>query len=96
MHNLFESLTAYENVKMALQLAAANRRRDARARRCHAGKPRLGARLNHKPRQLSGGQRQRVAIARALANRPRLVLATSRPPRSTRTRPATSCASSRI
>ena len=76
MHNLFESLTAYENVKMALQLAngqsGAQMRERGVAMLESLG---LGARINHKPRQLSGGQRQRVAIARALANRPKLVLA---------------------
>ena len=76
MHNLFESLTAYENVKIALQLAgghsAAQMRERGVAMLESLG---LGARISYKPRQLSGGQRQRVAIARALANRPRLVLA---------------------
>ncbi len=76
MHNLFESLTAYENVKMALQLvgghsAAAMRQRGVAMLESLG----LGARTEYKPRSLSGGQRQRVAIARALANRPKLVLA---------------------
>jgi len=76
MHNLFESLTAYENVKMAVQLggggsAAATRER-AVGMLQRLG---LGHRIDHKPHSLSGGQRQRVAIARALANRPKLVLA---------------------
>jgi len=76
MHNLFESLTAYENVKMALQLAGTHSAVAMRERGVaileELG---LGARTEYKPRSLSGGQRQRVAIARALANRPRLVLA---------------------
>ncbi|MFI4947222.1 MAG: ATP-binding cassette domain-containing protein [Alphaproteobacteria bacterium] len=76
LHNLFDSLTAYENVKMALQLAgshsAAAMRERAVALLDSLG---LGARTEYKPRSLSGGQRQRVAIARALVNRPRLVLA---------------------
>jgi len=76
MHNLFESLTAYENVKMALQLAGGHTGAEMRERGVAMLESLgLGARINHKPRQLSGGQRQRVAIARALANRPRLVLA---------------------
>jgi putative ABC transport system ATP-binding protein len=76
MHNLFESLTAYENVKMALQLAGGHSGAEMRERGVAMLESLgLGARINHKPRQLSGGQRQRVAIARALANRPRLVLA---------------------
>ena len=76
MHNLFDALTAYENVKMALQLSgrlsAAEMRRRGVAMLERLG---LGHRIDHKPRSLSGGQRQRVAIARALANRPKLVLA---------------------
>jgi putative ABC transport system ATP-binding protein len=76
MHNLFESLTAYENVKMAVQLAA-QRSTTAMRERVVGMLQRLGLghRIDHKPHALSGGQRQRVAIARALANYPRLVLA---------------------
>jgi putative ABC transport system ATP-binding protein len=76
MHNLFESLTAYENVKMALQLAG-NRSAAEMRERGVAMLERLGLghRIDQKPHSLSGGQRQRVAIARALANTPKLVLA---------------------
>jgi putative ABC transport system ATP-binding protein len=76
LHNLFEALTAYENVKMALQLAddcsTAVMRERGIAMLERLG---LGHRINYKPHSLSGGQRQRVAIARALAGRPKLVLA---------------------
>jgi putative ABC transport system ATP-binding protein len=76
LHNLFESLTAYENVKMAVQLAG-QRSAGAMRERVVGMLQRLGLghRIDHKPHSLSGGQRQRVAIARALANRPKLVLA---------------------
>ena len=76
MHNLFESLTAYENVKMAVQLAG-ERSSGVVRERIVGMLERLGLahRIDHKPHALSGGQRQRVAIARALANYPRLVLA---------------------
>jgi putative ABC transport system ATP-binding protein len=76
MHNLFEALSAYENVKMALQLSGELSTAEMRSRGI-AILERLGLshRINHKPHSLSGGQRQRVAIARALANRPKLVLA---------------------
>jgi len=75
MHNLFDALSAYENVKMAAQLgdaAPAEMRR-----RCTGILERLGLghRIDYKPRFLSGGERQRVAIGRALVNHPRLVLA---------------------
>ncbi len=76
MHNLFEALSAYENVKMALQLSGELSTAEMRSRGiAMLERLGLGHRINHKPRSLSGGQRQRVAIARALANRPKLVLA---------------------
>jgi putative ABC transport system ATP-binding protein len=75
MHNLFDALSAYENVMMAMQLGglrSANMRQRGTEILDRLG---LGHRIDHKPRSLSGGERQRVAIARALVNRPSLVLA---------------------
>jgi len=75
MHNLFDALSAYENVKMAMQLGncpVSQMRQRGSAILDRLG---LGNRVDYKPRSLSGGQRQRVAIARALVNRPKLVLA---------------------
>ncbi|HJU20733.1 MAG TPA: ATP-binding cassette domain-containing protein [Stellaceae bacterium] len=74
-HNLFDALSAYENVKMAMQLAAPPA--DEMRRRGVALLERLGLghRVDYKPRSLSTGESQRVAIARALVNRPRLILA---------------------
>jgi putative ABC transport system ATP-binding protein len=75
MHNLFDALTAFENVKMAMQLGHDS----LQTGRGHCfellEQLGLGHRIDYKPRLLSGGERQRVAIARALVNRPRLVLA---------------------
>src|SRR5262249_22563611 len=74
-HNLFPSITACQNVQMALEL----KERNARRRRQRAVELlellELGHRINYKPEAMSGGQKQRVAIARALANKPRLILA---------------------
>jgi putative ABC transport system ATP-binding protein len=74
-HNLFTSLSAFENVRMATALhpegvATMNRKADSILDRLG-----LGERKFAFPTRLSGGQRQRVAIARALVNHPELVLA---------------------
>ncbi len=71
-HNLFESLTARQNIAMATCLAP-----DRAVPAAEDPFVQLGlAGLDHrKPRELSSGQRQRVAIARALSTRPPLVLA---------------------
>ncbi len=74
-HNLFSSLTAMENVRMATALKGGSvREMNERSVRM-LDQLGLGERLDHLPSQLSGGQRQRVAIARALVNAPALVLA---------------------
>ena len=75
MHNLFDALSAYENVKMAAQLGDAPT--DELWGRGTGILQRLGLghRIGYKPRLLSGGERQRVAIGRALVSRPRLILA---------------------
>jgi putative ABC transport system ATP-binding protein len=73
-HNLFDSLKATQNVRMAQQLFADRRGGDSdiSALLTYLG---LQQRMGYKPAGLSGGQRQRVAVARALVNRPKLVLA---------------------
>jgi putative ABC transport system ATP-binding protein len=75
MHNLFDALSAYENVKMAMQLGHDSPQTMRQRGVEMLDRLGLGHRIDHKPRELSGGERQRVAIARALINRPRLVLA---------------------
>jgi putative ABC transport system ATP-binding protein len=73
--NLIPTLTAAQNVEVAL----APRRLTAKRRHEEAGRllasVGLGPRAAHLPSQLSGGEQQRVAIARALANEPRVLLA---------------------
>jgi putative ABC transport system ATP-binding protein len=74
-HNLFDSLSAIENVSLSLELwdhTPEERTRLATEILTRVG---LGERIHYKPQSLSGGQKQRVAIARALVNRPLLVLA---------------------
>jgi putative ABC transport system ATP-binding protein len=74
-HNLFDALSAYENVKTAMQLADYSRSEMQRRGVDILERLGLGSRIDHKPRSLSTGECQRVAIARALVNRPRLILA---------------------
>ena len=74
-HNLFESLTARQNVDMATELRGIDGAEKERLAEQILAELGLGERMNYKPGNLSGGQRQRVAIARALVNRPALVLA---------------------
>ncbi len=74
-HNLFSSLSAFQNVCMALQLHDwKGKSMQDRASEVLLALG-LGQRVHYKPGNLSGGQRQRVAIARAISHRPRLILA---------------------
>ena len=73
--SLIPTMTAVENVRLALAfggLRGLNRKERARDLLNRVG---LSDRMDHRPAELSGGEQQRVAIARALANRPRVLLA---------------------
>jgi ABC-type lipoprotein export system ATPase subunit len=73
--NLISTMTAAENVNLALAFGGLRgREREERATELLA-RVGLADRLAHRPTELSGGEQQRVAIARALANRPRILLA---------------------
>jgi putative ABC transport system ATP-binding protein len=75
-HNLHGSLTAMQNVRMALELhkdITPEQMQDRSA--VILEQVGLGNYLDYYPDQLSGGQKQRVAIARALVSHPPLVLA---------------------
>lgn len=73
-HNLFDSLTAAQNVAMAVELTENWREKRQRAVNMLSQVSLLN-RVDYKPNALSGGQKQRVAIARALVNQPLLILA---------------------
>ncbi len=74
-HNLFESLTAYQNVNMAAELQGIDPMiADGRIKSLLT-RLGLGERIHYKPNSLSGGQKQRVAIARGLVHKPKLILA---------------------
>jgi putative ABC transport system ATP-binding protein len=72
---LLDTLTARENVEVALMLAGRSRRERPERAGALLEAVDLSGRADHRPPHLSGGERQRVAIARALANDPRLLLA---------------------
>lgn len=75
-HNLHESLSALQNVRLGLAVHGGT----AAAAWVGAGTHLLSLlglaeRLHHLPAKLSGGQKQRVAIARALVGNPEIVFA---------------------
>ena len=74
-YNLFPTLTALENVRLALDvrgIPSPNTRAMAETALSEVG---LSHRLRNYPRNLSGGEQQRVAVARALASKPTVILA---------------------
>ena len=75
-HNLHESLTALQNVKMGLEIHPHISTQEMHKKSMEileiVG---LGNRVNYYPDDLSGGQKQRVAIARALVSQPKIILA---------------------
>jgi putative ABC transport system ATP-binding protein len=79
-HNLLASLTACQNVEMALGVdrgeSSESEKKEGRQIAVEMLEAvGLGQRIDHLPRQLSGGQKQRVAIARALVAKPQIILA---------------------
>lgn len=74
-HNLFEALSGFQNVMMALELHRYTRKEKQKLATDMLTTLGLRHRMHAKPQAMSGGERQRVAIARALVNRPRLILA---------------------
>jgi len=73
--NLLDTLTAYENIALALTIQKVNYHEIDKRVRDIAKKLDIDNILNKYPYQLSGGQKQRVASARAIITNPKLVLA---------------------
>ena len=73
--NLLDTLTAYENIALALSIQNAKSSEiDEKVRKVSKELDIEGV-LNKYPYQMSGGQKQRVASARAIITDPKLVLA---------------------
>jgi putative ABC transport system ATP-binding protein len=73
--NLFPTLTAEGNLRLAERIHISNGADDPERRREVLRMLRLEDKMHHKPLELSGGEQQRVALARAVVTRPAIVLA---------------------
>ena len=73
--NLLDTLTAYENIALALTIQKVNANEIDKRVNDIAKKLEIDTILNKYPYQLSGGQKQRVASARAIITNPKIVLA---------------------
>ena len=73
--NLFPTLTADGNLRLAERIHAGNGGGSAERRREVLNLLKLENKINNKPLELSGGEQQRVALARAVINNPAIILA---------------------
>ncbi len=73
--NLFPTLTADGNLKLAEKIHIGSGKGNADNRRKVLSLLQLEGKMNHKPLELSGGEQQRVALARAVVNNPAIILA---------------------
>lgn len=74
-YNVFDELTVYDNIKVALDILDIDETRKNEIINDILNRVGLSELINKKVSQLSGGQKQRVAIARACAKQPRFILA---------------------
>lgn len=73
--NLLDTLTAYENISLALSIQKRSASEIDTAVKTVAQQLGITEVLQKYPYQMSGGQKQRVASARAIVTNPKLVLA---------------------
>jgi putative ABC transport system ATP-binding protein len=73
--NLIPTMTARENVALALAFAGLGKGERRRRSLELLDRVGLSKRADHLPSELSGGEQQRVSIARAIANEPHALLA---------------------
>ncbi len=73
--NLLDTLTAYENIALALTIQKVNAHEIDKRVKEIAEKLEISGIMNKYPYQVSGGQKQRIAICRAIITNPKIVLA---------------------
>ncbi len=73
--NLLDTLTAFENISLALTIGGKKGEEVKKLVNLAAENLNIKEVLNKYPYQMSGGQKQRVAAARAIVNSPKLILA---------------------
>ena len=73
--NLIPTMSARENVSLALAFAGLGKGERRRRSLELLDRVGLSKRADHLPSELSGGEQQRVSIARAIANEPQVLLA---------------------
>ena len=73
--NLLDTLTAYENISLALSIQDVGVKEISKRVNEIATKLGITEVLNKYPYEMSGGQKQRVAVARAIITNPKIVLA---------------------
>ncbi len=73
--NLFPTLSAEGNLKLAEKIHTGGRGLNSDRRREVLRLLKLEDKMHHKPLELSGGEQQRVALARAVVNAPAIILA---------------------
>ena len=74
-YHLFPTLSAADNVRLALDVRGETGRDAADKSRAALARVGLSNKTRNYPRQLSGGEQQRVAIARAVVGDPSVILA---------------------
>jgi putative ABC transport system ATP-binding protein len=74
-YHLFPTLTALDNVRLALDVRGENMERAKQRSKEALARVGLALKMSSYPRHLSGGEQQRVAIARAIVGNPSVVLA---------------------
>ena len=74
-YHLFPTLSAADNVRLALDVRGETGKDAANKSRAALDRVGLSSKTRNYPRQLSGGEQQRVAIARAVVGDPSVILA---------------------